>query len=63
MIVMTAYMDDGTAFEVPYYAVSGCFIGGYVSGWDVYGEHVLNVAHIVRFGPRMESQWVREEGE
>ncbi|MBR4226919.1 MAG: hypothetical protein IKR86_09200 [Candidatus Methanomethylophilaceae archaeon] len=62
MIVRTALMDDGKEFEVPSAAVLGCFGCGYVYGWDAYGGHVLNVTHIVRFGPCRESQWVKETG-
>jgi len=60
MIVRMALMDDGREFEVPSAAVPGCFSCGYVYGWDAYGEHVLNVAHVVRFGPCGNPQWIKE---
>lgn len=60
MIVRTAHMANGDVFEVPADSVIGCFERGYVYGADAYGQHVLNVAQILYFGPREEAVWMKE---
>ena len=63
MMVRTAHMADGSMFEVPADGLLGCFERGYVFGANVYGQHVLNVSHIMYFGPRKEALWPREASE
>ena len=64
MMVRTAYMADGTAYEVPSDGLLGCFGRGYVFGVDGNGsQYVLNVSHIVYFGPRMKARWLKEGSE
>lgn len=64
MMVRTAHMADGSAFEVPADGLLGCFGRGYVFGVDGNGDQcVLNVPHILYFGPRMEARWLKEVSE
>ncbi len=62
MMVRTAHMADGSAFEVSTYDLVSCFKRGYIYGVDGNGDQcVLNVAHILYFGPRMEAVWTKED--
>ena len=64
MMVRTAHMADGTVYEVPADGILGCFERGYVHGIDENGDQcVLNVAHILYFGPRKNAWWLKEAGE
>lgn len=61
MIVRGAFMDDGSVFEVPSDGLLGCFGRGYVHGVDALGgQYVLNVSHILYFGPTKEAKWIKE---
>ena len=64
MMVRTAYMADGSVFEVPADGILGCFGRGYVFGVNEKGgQCVLNVSHIIYFGPRKEAIWLKEVSE
>lgn len=61
MKVRTAHMANGDMFEVSTYDLVGCFERGYIYGADAYGQHILNVDHILYFGPRREAVWLKED--
>lgn len=64
MMVRHAYMEDKTTYEVPADGLLGCFERGYVFGvGPLGGQYVLNVSHILYFGPRREARWLKEVSE
>ena len=65
MMVRLAYMEDRTTYEVPADGVViGCFERGYIIGvGPLGGQYVLNVSHILYFGPCREARWLKEAGE
>lgn len=62
MMARTAHMADGNEFEVSSFDIVGCFERGYIYGADMYGQVVLNVSHIVYFGPIKKARWLKKEG-